>query len=45
VCFSVPALVIVQLATQGRGYGIVTPTLAGILAGAAAFAAVRLLRR
>jgi SSS family solute:Na+ symporter len=45
VCFSVPALVIVQLATQGRGYGIVTPTLAGVLAGAAAFAAVRLLRR
>ncbi len=45
VLFSVPALVFVQLATDGRGYGIITPTLAGVLAGAAAFASVRMLRR
>ncbi len=45
VLAGVPTLAFVQLATAGDGYWIVTPTLAGVLAGAAAFAAVRLLRR
>ncbi len=45
VLVGVPTLAFVQLATAGAGYWIVTPTLAGVLAGAAAFAAVRLLRR
>lgn len=41
----VPVLFGVELATKGAGYWIVTPTLAGVLASAAAFLLVRLLRR
>ena len=40
-----PALAAIYLLTGGRGYGVVTPALAGILASAAAFAAAKLLRR
>jgi solute:Na+ symporter, SSS family len=45
VLAGVATLAFVQLATGGAGYGIVTPTLAGVLAGAAAFMAARALRR
>lgn len=41
----VPALIITYLATGGRGYGILSPALAGVLASACGFAAARLLRR
>jgi SSS family solute:Na+ symporter len=45
VLAGVPTLAAVHAVTAGAGYGVVTPTLAGVLAGAAAFALVRLLRR
>jgi len=45
VLIGVPILGVVHFATNGTGYGIITPTLAGMLAGAAAFAAVRTVRR
>ena len=38
-------LAFVQISTNDRGYGFVTPTLAGILASAVAFTAARLLSR
>ena len=41
VVAGVTTLVVVHLATAGRGYGGVTPTLAGILASGAAFLIVR----
>jgi SSS family solute:Na+ symporter len=34
VAVGVAALIIVQVTTDGRGYGVITPTLAGILASA-----------
>lgn len=45
VLIGVPTLAVVHAATAGAGYGVVTPTLAGVLAGASAFAVVRLVRR
>jgi SSS family solute:Na+ symporter len=45
VLAGVPVLALAHVASAGEGYGIVTPTLAGVLAGAAAFAAVRAARR
>jgi SSS family solute:Na+ symporter len=45
VAAGITTLVIVQFATDGRGYGIVTPTLAGILASAAALLAARMTAR
>jgi SSS family solute:Na+ symporter len=45
VLIGVPVLATVHFATNGDGYGVVTPTLAGVLAGAGAFAAVRIVRR
>ena len=45
VLLGVPVLAVVHFATSGDGYGVITPTLAGVLAGAAAFAAVRIVRR
>jgi SSS family solute:Na+ symporter len=44
VAVGVTVLAVVHITTGGAGYGIVTPTLAGVLAGAAAFAATRGLR-
>jgi SSS family solute:Na+ symporter len=38
VLVAVSALAIVQLATAGRGYGVVSPALAGVLASGCAFA-------
>ncbi|MEX1128300.1 MAG: sodium:solute symporter family protein [Vicinamibacterales bacterium] len=45
VAFGLPVLAAVYLLTDGRGYGVVTPALAGILASAAGFAASRILPR
>jgi len=45
VLTGVPVLGIVYLATGGRGYGVLSPALAGMLASAAAFAAARATRR
>ena len=45
VAFGLPALAAMYLLTDGRGYGVVTPALAGILASAAGFAASRILPR
>jgi SSS family solute:Na+ symporter len=45
VLAGVPTLAAVHLATAGAGFGVVTPTLAGVLAGAAAFGLARTLRR
>jgi solute:Na+ symporter, SSS family len=45
VCVGVPTLAAVHFASDGAGYGIVTPTLAGVLAGAIAFAGTRSVRR
>jgi SSS family solute:Na+ symporter len=45
VLTGVSFLGVVHLATGGRGYGIVSPALAGVLASAAAFALARCLRR
>ena len=41
VVVGVATLVVVHVATGGRGYGVLTPALAGILASAAAFLVVR----
>jgi SSS family solute:Na+ symporter len=35
----VPALLIVQLITNGRGYGVISPVMAGVIASTAGFAA------
>jgi SSS family solute:Na+ symporter len=45
VLTGVPVLGLVHLATGGRGYGVVSPALAGMLASAAAFAIARTARR
>jgi SSS family solute:Na+ symporter len=45
VLTGVPVLAVVQYMTDGDGYGIITPTLAGVLASAVAFALVRAFRR
>jgi SSS family solute:Na+ symporter len=45
VLAGVPILAAVHGLTAGAGYGVVTPTLAGVLAGAGAFGIVRALRR
>ena len=42
VVLGVPVLATVHFATDGDGYGVITPTLAGVLAGATAFAAARI---
>ena len=39
ILVGVPVLAVVHVLTGGRGYGIVSPVLAGVLASAAAFAA------
>jgi hypothetical protein len=41
----VPVLGLVHLATGGRGYGVLSPALAGMLASAVAFAVARAARR
>jgi hypothetical protein len=38
LCSGIPVLLIVQLLTDGRGYGVISPVLAGVLASAAGFA-------
>jgi hypothetical protein len=45
VLVGVPVLGCVYLATGGRGYGILSPALAGMLASAVAFAVARGVRR
>ena len=45
VFVGVPTLAIIHTATGGAGFGIVTPTLAGVLAGAVAFVVARAARR
>jgi SSS family solute:Na+ symporter len=45
IASGLPVLIAVHLATGGAGFGVVTPTLAGVLASAAAFGLVRALRR
>ncbi len=45
VLAGVPVLAVVYLATGGRGYGVLSPALAGMLASAAAFAIARGIRR
>lgn len=44
VGFGLPALAAVYLLTDGLGYGVVTPALAGIIASATGFAAARVTR-
>ena len=34
----IPALLLVHLLTNGRGYGLISPVLAGVIASAAGFA-------
>lgn len=45
VLAGVPTLAVVNLLTAGRGYGVLSPALAGVLASALGFAIARLTRR
>jgi SSS family solute:Na+ symporter len=45
VLTGIPVFGVVYLATGGRGYGVLSPALAGMLASAVAFAATRAVRR
>ncbi len=45
VLVGVPTLAVVHFATGGAGYGIITPTLAGVLASAMALAVARMASR
>lgn len=45
VAFGLPALAAVYVLTGGRGYGVLTPALAGILASATGFMLAKLARR
>jgi SSS family solute:Na+ symporter len=38
VCCGIPVLLIVHWLTNGRGYGVISPVLAGVIASAAGFA-------
>jgi SSS family solute:Na+ symporter len=38
VCSGIPVLLLVHLASNGRGYGVISPVLAGVIASAAGFA-------
>jgi len=38
VCSGIPVLLLVHVATNGRGFGVISPVLAGVLASAVAFA-------
>lgn len=45
ILFGVPVLVVTQVATDGRGYGVLSPALAGVIASAVGFVAAHLLAR